>query len=241
MANSVDVALLTRLSPRRITVAYPGLPSEAYRDRHVAPESPVFGLLGRISPTKGQREFIQAAALLAKEFPTARFRIVGEALFTDQAYADEVRDLPAALGVDDKVEFAGWAEDPRQAIDGFTALIHASGVPEPFGQVIVEAMARRVPVVATLGGGVGEILQAPRGASLGGGSVLSTPFGRLVGPDDPPALAAAMSQVITDPRHTEVMATAAYDQARTRFSAVATATAATRAWSAAVGDHAGIG
>lgn len=234
VANSVDVAVLTRLPARRLAVAYPGLPAAAYRDHHTPPDQPVFGLLGRISPTKGQREFIAAAALMADEFPTARFRIVGEALFTDQPYADEVRTLPDRLGVGDRVEFAGWANDPRAAIDGFTALVHASPVPEPFGQVIVEAMARQVPVVATLGGGVGEILRAPRGARLGDGAVLSTAVGQLVGPEDPEALASAMATVLRDPVGTTARAHAAYDQAVARFSSRVTAATAATAWEAAL-------
>ncbi|WP_028707951.1 glycosyltransferase [Propionicicella superfundia] len=233
VANSADVAGLTRLPARRVSVAHPGLPADAYRDRHEDPDPPVFGLLGRISETKGQREFIEAAAVVAREFPAARFRVVGAALFSDQPYAEEVSGLPARLGIADAVDFAGWADDPRAAIDGFTALVHASPVPEPFGQVIVEAMARHVPVVATLGGGVGEILQAPAGTRLGDGSVLTTPVGRLVGPHDPPALAAAMSAVLRDPAGARASAVAASAAARSRFSSEATAETVSAVWSAA--------
>lgn len=229
VANSVDVAALTRLPSSRVTVAYPGLPADAYRATHDALDVPVFGLLGRIGATKGQREFVEAAALVSRDFPSATFRVVGEAFFSDRSYADEVRALPDRLGV--AVDFAGWAADPRGEIDGFTALVHASPVPEPFGQVIVEAMARHVPVIATAGGGVGEILQAPRGVVLGDGTVLTTPVGRLVGPHDPAGLAAAMSAILRDPVGSTDAAARAFDAARTRFSSARTAERVANAWS----------
>jgi glycosyltransferase involved in cell wall biosynthesis len=228
VANSVDVAALTRLPSSRVTVAYPGLPAEAYREGHIAPDVPVFGLLGRIGATKGQREFVEAAALVSREFPSATFRVVGEAFFSDRAYAEEVRTLPGRLGV--TVDFPGWAADPREAIDGFTALVHASPVPEPFGQVIVEAMARHVPVIATAGGGVGEILQAPRGVALGEGTVLTTPVGRLVGAHDPAGLAAAMCAILRDPVGSAEASARAYDAARTRFSSARTAERVATVW-----------
>lgn len=233
VANSNAVARLTGLANARVSVAYPGVPADAFRDQHESPEPPVFGLLGRISPTKGQRTFIEAAALVATDHPDVRFRIVGEALFSDQPYADALRDLPDSLGIAGRVEFAGWATDPRTAIDGFTALVHASPVPEPFGQVIVEAMARKVPVIATNGGGVGEILDAPADTRLGAGTVCTTPYGRLVGPGDSLALASAMQRTVTDPATARHAAGRAFDRAEQIFNVSSAAAVVQQAWASA--------
>ena len=236
VANSVDVAVLTGLGPGRVTIAYPGLPADAFRDHHEPPDPPVFGLLGRISSTKGQREFIEAASIVVREYPDARFRIVGDALFTDQPYAEEVRALPSRLGVGDRVEFVGWVDDPRQAIDSFTALVHASPVPEPFGQVIVEAMARTVPVVATLGGGVGEILGVPRGTTLSSGEVRRTDVGWAVGPGDAAGLARGMIEILREPDQARRAAQRGEVRAREQFTAKETARAAEKAWRDAISD-----
>lgn len=229
VANSGAVAALTALPPRRLTVAYPGLPKASFSDRRVERARPVFGLLGRISSTKGQQEFIEAAALVERKIPDARFRVVGDALFSDLSYASHVRRLPTQLGLGDKIEFTGWAEDPAAALDGFGVLVHASPVPEPFGQVIVEGMARCVPVIATQGGGVGEILMAPP-ASLPAGAFLTTPVGRMVMPRDVEALASAMVAAIVHSARSSDLAHAAQTRAAQAFSIETTAQAATRVW-----------
>lgn len=234
VANSQAVAKLINLAPRKVTIAYPGLPDDSFADVHVAPSPPVFGLLGRISSTKGQGEFVRAAAIVSRDHPEVRFRVVGEALFSDHQYAAEVKQLATDLGIEDRIEWTGWARDPRLAIDEFTALVHASPVPEPFGQVIVEAMARGVPVVATVGGGVGEILHASSATGLRAGSVLTTDRGRLVGARDTAGLANAMKLVLSQPAETQSLAITALRDAREQFSVAATAANCTVAWQTAL-------
>lgn len=234
VANSQDVAQLTRLPPSRVTIAYPGLPDDAFAPGHQAPSPPVFGLLGRVSSTKGQREFIEAAAIVSRDHPDVRFRIVGEALFSDQAYATEVEKLTDERGLAGRVEWTGWARDPRSAIDAFTALVHASPVAEPFGQVIVEAMAREVPVIATIGGGVGDIVNAAPKSQLPRGAVLSTDRGRAVSAGDIVGLARAMQLVLATPSRTQRIAHHAYLEARSHFTITRTAAACSAAWSSAL-------
>lgn len=231
VANSVQTAALTGLPSDRVSVAYPGLPASVFTQVHHDPMPPVLGLLGRISSTKGQREFIEAAALLSVSHPDAEFHIVGEALFNDRPYADHVRALPIHLGIGDRVRFIGWVDEPAVALDQFTALVHASPTPEPFGQVIVEAMARRVPVIATLGGGVGEILTgSATPPKIVPGCALATSFGQLVRPSDPVGLATAMAWVLDEPAAAADLALAAGESAQVRFTSEATAVLCTAAW-----------
>ncbi|TGJ94393.1 glycosyltransferase family 1 protein, partial [Actinotalea fermentans ATCC 43279 = JCM 9966 = DSM 3133] len=75
--------------------------------------------------------------------------------------------------------------------DGCDVCVHASPVPEPFGQVVVEAMVREVPVVATRAGGVVEILAGTSGDPA--------PLGELVEPGDVESLARGISAVLADP------------------------------------------
>jgi len=117
------------------------------------------GLIGRISPWKGQHIFLQAAAKVAKRFPDARFVIIGAALFGENSYDQKVRQLPRELGIENVVEFTGFREDIHTAIADLDLVVHASTTGEPFGQVIIEGMAAGKPVVATKGGGVPEIVE----------------------------------------------------------------------------------
>jgi glycosyltransferase involved in cell wall biosynthesis len=117
------------------------------------------GLVGRISPWKGQHIFIQAAAIVHQEFPKLIFEIIGAALFEERAYEQQLHDLCASLGLTNAVKFAGFVEQVSARIAQLEIIVHASTTGEPFGQVIIEGMAAAKPVVATNGGGVPEIVQ----------------------------------------------------------------------------------
>jgi glycosyltransferase involved in cell wall biosynthesis len=63
------------------------------------------------------------------------------------------------LRLEEAVEFAGFIEDVPARIAQLEIVVHASTTGEPFGQVIIEAMAEGKPVVGTNGGGVPEIVE----------------------------------------------------------------------------------
>jgi glycosyltransferase involved in cell wall biosynthesis len=198
----------------------------------------VIGIIGRISATKGQREFLTAAEMVASEHPDVSFRIVGTAMFNDQDYEQEVRALASQLGIGDRVTFTGWIADITKEVDRLTAVVHASPVPEPFGQVVVEAMARGVPVVATRAGGITEILD-PDGTTHPPepGSATRTTLGQLVNPGDSAGLAAAMRWVLAEPRQAEQLAEAAFASAMQRFEITRTAESVIAAWDRALGRN----
>ena len=233
--SEATLATIPAAARRKATLAYPGLDAVDPRPSAPADPAPLVGLVGRISPTKGQREFVQAAALLALRLPAVRFRVIGAALFGEDAYETEVRALPAALSIGDRVEFTGWVSDPGARMRELTLLVHASPVPEPFGQVVAEAMAAGVPVVATAAGGIPEILD-PDGSVQPGHerSWWPTPVGVLVRPGDPAALAAAIEWCLTDRRAREKRAAAAVRLAAERFTIETTAAAVWSAWSGAI-------
>jgi glycosyltransferase involved in cell wall biosynthesis len=110
--------------------------------------------------------------------------------------------------------------------------VHASPVPEPFGQVVVEAMVRGVPVVATAAGGVPEILD-PDGAVTdvpAPGTVHESDLGLLVAPGDVAGLAAAVVAVLDDPVAAGRRADRAHLSATTRFSVASTAGTLSDVW-----------
>ena len=144
------------------------------------------GLIGRISPWKGQHIFLQAAAQVNKQFPNARFVIIGAALFGEEKYKQEVRRLPSQLGIEHLVEFTGFSTNVDQAIAELDLVVHASTTGEPFGQVIIEGMAAGKPVVATNGGGVPEIVENGK-------------TGILVPMGDVQAMADAICRILAEP------------------------------------------
>ena len=146
----------------------------------------VVGLVGRISPWKGQDVFLRAIQQIRQEVPDVRFEIIGSALFGEEQYERELQDLATQLELDDSVQFCGFVTNIAERIAALDLVVHASTISEPFGQVVIEGMAAGKAVVATRGGGVSEIVED--GVS-----------GLLVAMKDPTALAQAMLLLLKDP------------------------------------------
>lgn len=122
-----------------------------------------FGMVGRLTPWKGQELAIRA---FSDAFPAGeashRMRIIGGALFGEEAYAESLRGLVRSLGLDARVDFVGHVDDVYAEMLRLDALVHASVIPEPFGQVVAQGMAIGLPVVASGEGGPLEIIEPNR-------------------------------------------------------------------------------
>ncbi len=143
------------------------------------------GLVGRLSPWKGQDVFLRAFALAFPSGPE-RAHLVGSAMFGEESWEAELRALASALGIADRVEFRGFREDIWAEWGLLDLAVHASTTPEPFGQVVLEAMAAGVPIIASAEGGPAEV-------------VTNGVDGLLVQPRDPATLAEAMRSLAGDP------------------------------------------
>lgn len=179
-------------------------------DGHSDPGIFRIGLIGRISPWKGQHIFLQAADQVHRRFPKARFVIIGAALFGEEGYDRRVRQLSVQLGLEKVVEFAGFRPDVQRAVAELDLVVHASTTGEPFGQVIIEGMAAGKPVVATNGGGVPEIVED-------GETGILVPMG------DAPAMAEAICKVLADPAQAKAMGARARQRVMDRFTVEETA------------------
>jgi glycosyltransferase involved in cell wall biosynthesis len=116
-----------------------------------------FGMLGRIAPWKGQDLFLRA---FASAFPDGEERavVVGAPMFGEEDYEREVHQLAASLGLTERVEFRGFREDIWRELARFDVLVHASVIPEPFGQVVLEGMAAGLAVLAPDEGGPAAVI-----------------------------------------------------------------------------------
>ncbi|WP_434966167.1 glycosyltransferase family 4 protein [Janibacter indicus] len=226
IANSRATAA-TLPGARGLTVAHPGLaPDQIASAPRARPTTPVVGIVGRISPTKGQLEFVRAAGRIADRHPDATFRIVGSPMFGHEEHEGEIRREIERLDLTDRVVLTGFSDDPAAEFDTMTVAVHASPVPEPYGQVVAEAMARGVPVIATNAGGVPEITE--------GGPAR---VGWLVEPGDVDALAAAIDAALSDPHEAERRGRAGWERARTELGIGPSAEQIARVWREAAGRH----
>jgi glycosyltransferase involved in cell wall biosynthesis len=136
---------------------FDSIDGEPVAPRAPSPDVEVVGMVGRIAPWKGQDVFLRA---FAQAFPgdAVRAVIVGAPLFGEVEYADTLLALAAQLGIADRVEFRGFRADTAAEYRAMDVFVHASTKAEPFGLVVVEAMAAGLPVVAVDGGGPAETI-----------------------------------------------------------------------------------
>ncbi len=167
IANSSATLSTLKLNGRRPSMAIgSGVDVEKYttaltaraESKDVEADETRIGLVGRISPWKGQHVFLNAAAKVLKRFPKTRFELIGAALFDEQQYEIELHELCRSLGISESVTFVGFVTNVPQRVAQLTVLVHASTTGEPYGQVIIEGMAAEKAVIATNGGGVPEIV-----------------------------------------------------------------------------------
>jgi glycosyltransferase involved in cell wall biosynthesis len=165
----------------------------------------LIGIIGRVTRWKGQHIFLEAAAQVRRDFPDAHFAIIGSALFGEDEYADELRQLVRKLGLEDCVEFTGFLHSTTEYLQKLDVLVHASITSEPFGLVVAEGMVAGKPVIATRGGGVLEIVQD-------GVSGLLVPMG------DPDAMAQALKHLLENPDKARAMGKAARHRVQENFT-----------------------
>ena len=148
--NFID---LTRFDKRRVT---PRLRQEL----GLAPNAVVIGYLGRIIGWKGVDVLLRAFASVAPAHPEAVLVVVGDndgGVKTDLRATYEA--LATQLGVRARVHFTGFRDDVVPYVADFDVLALPSVRPEPFGRVVIEAMALGVAPVVTAHGGATEIVQ----------------------------------------------------------------------------------
>jgi glycosyltransferase involved in cell wall biosynthesis len=171
----------------------------------IAEDELVVGMVGRLKEWKGQKEFLRAAASIARCFPNTKFLIVGDTTFGRKDYRNELIHLSEELGISSKVIFTGNRKDVPEVIRAMDAIVHASLGPEPFGLVIIEGMASGVPVIASNRGAPVEIIEHGKD-------------GFLVNPEDTEELADTITGLLRDKSLRDKIAGAARRKVVERFS-----------------------
>lgn len=201
-AEAVRHVLITRerTPGTLVTVVSTGVDVEAFKpDPQQSPPSPepVVVCVGRLDKYKGQEFLLQACA----RERTRPYRLI---LVGDGPMRPALEAHAAALGIVDRVCFAGPQEDVRPFLAQADCVALAS-TEEGMPGSILEAMAMARPVVATAVGGVSE-------------AVIDGVTGYLVPSGDVGALAAAISALLADPAKAKGMGQAARERAEQAFN-----------------------
>lgn len=181
-----------RLNGIPTSVIYPGIdsaPFEITRSKRemkqkfgLDPERPVIGIIGRFSPVKGHRYFIEAAKIVSLRHPEAQFIIAGE---DAQLSALDLSRSAAILKIPG-LKIIGLLDNVNELIQAFDIGVVSSVGSEMICRVLLEYFAAGLPVVATAVNQVSELMLISNG-------------GRLVAPADPVALADGMVGLLENP------------------------------------------
>jgi glycosyltransferase involved in cell wall biosynthesis len=145
----------------------------------ISPEAFVCLTSGRFVSQKGHKHLIDAARPLAAKYGNLRFLLLGDGPLRPQL-EEQVRNA----GLSDRFIFAGLLDDHRPAVFGADLYVHPAVI-EPYGIVLVEAMAASLPIVATRVGGIPEV-------------VVENETALLVEPADAAQLTTAIERFYTD-------------------------------------------
>lgn len=145
-----------RVVPNGVNPANMGEVGQAgYELRKQQDRSPFILFFGRLVPEKGVQVLLESMPRLVKHVPGIRLLIAGRG-----PYEEHLRSLSYRLGINDRVNFVGFVND-----DGLNGMLEQSlvaafpSIYEPFGIVVLEAMAAGVPVVVSDTGGLQDIVE----------------------------------------------------------------------------------
>lgn len=196
VSRNVDREQRRLLPHRATTVIYPavdttrfdgariGEPGAARRRLGLPEHGPIFGSVGRLNSWKGFHVLLDAASTVFERHADATLVIIGGRHDLEPWYADELQRQAARLGHDGRVLLVGQQPNPEEWMQAMDVFVHTSRR-EPFGMVVIEAMALGKAVIAGDDGGPTEVITH-------GVDGLLCPYG------DQRALAAAILRFLDD-------------------------------------------
>ncbi len=208
ISNAIKDDLVRRgVSPDKIAVIYNGVGeatrrlsrSEARKRLGIGAEEFAVGSVARLEPNKGIRYLVNATGSLSRRIAGLRVIIIGVG-----SERKSLEGLVKKLGLENVVIFCGFLPNAVELLEAFDVFAMPS-LSEGFGLAAVEAMASRVPVVATRVGGLTEIFEDGKS-------------GLLVEPGNHVALADAILSLYENRGRRSALAERAYEVYREKFT-----------------------
>ena len=135
----------------------PRPPNPGWKNRlNIGEDDVIVGMVGRLSPVKGHKYFIQAAELVVKKTPRVKFIIAGD---DAQITASELKEVVKKSNLENDFRFVGEVDDIREIISIFDVGVVASVGSETICRVASEYMAMGKPVVGTSVNAIPEVVQ----------------------------------------------------------------------------------
>jgi glycosyltransferase involved in cell wall biosynthesis len=132
---------------------------EIRRALGISEKARAIGIVGHLTPNKGQLELIEAFAAVSRENPDAVLLIIGESLFnrgTD--YVKSLTSAATSFAITDRVRFLGPRDDMPELMRGLDLLV-VNSLTEAFPLTVLEGMASETPVLTSAAGGTLEMIR----------------------------------------------------------------------------------
>jgi glycosyltransferase involved in cell wall biosynthesis len=159
-------------------------------------------LVGRVNSWKGHSLLLHSFSKVIESHKELNLHFYGDVYQGMQFYREDLEKLVDKLNIKEKVTFHGFVED-QSFWDNIDILVIPSTEPEPFGMVAIQAMVRKIPVIASNHGGPSEILKD--GAGL------------LFTPGDVRDLTDVLMKIVSSDSHREKFADAGFQRALEHF------------------------
>ncbi|MDR2430221.1 MAG: glycosyltransferase family 4 protein [Puniceicoccales bacterium] len=163
----------------------------------------IFTLTGRVSPEKGHETLLRAMPAILAKHPGTHTLIIGN-LQQKPAYARKLKKITQNLSLQKNIHFTGFRENILHYVRAADAQLVLSEN-EPFGLVLIEAMALGTPIIATNTGAIPEILE-------------NNTLGTLIPYGDATALSTALIKILENNTPFEEKAEHAKKRAQTLYS-----------------------
>lgn len=210
--SKAGVEAQTKLFPSRpVRVVYPGADLDRFNSNHLSSPEQVrrklglpeqgslIGIVGRLQRWKGMHVLVEAMPKVLESYPDSYCVVVGGKHDFEPDYEDYLKERIKVMGLADRVILTGLQRNIPEWMQAMDIIVHASDN-EPFGIVIIEAMALGKPIIAGDTGGPTEIVTH-------GINGLLSPYG------DPDVLASTILHYLDDPEFARSLGEAARERA----------------------------
>lgn len=177
---SKSVYVKSGVNENKCVTIYDGINVNEFTPNKYLGDKPIISCIGRLETWKGQQVLVDAAKIITEKIPQIHFYLVGSG--DNENY---LKEKVNKLNLQDNFIFTGHITNVQDYINNSTIIVHTSIVPEPFGMVILEAMALEKVVIATNFGGPKEI-------------ITDGVDGYLVNPENPSELAEKISYLLNN-------------------------------------------
>ncbi|MFQ5750683.1 MAG: glycosyltransferase family 4 protein [bacterium] len=199
------------INPRKIKMLYNAIDTEYWQKNGSEPKvreefginkgSFIIGSVGRLSPEKDLPTFFQVARIILQSYPDTRFIIAGDGKEDEIAF---YRNLAREYEISESVILTGHRADLKNLYASFDLFLMTS-LTEGLPNTVLEAMAMRVPVIATRVGGLPEL-------------IVDNESGFLCDPGDKDGIAERVVRLLSDETGRGEMAASARKQIVEKFS-----------------------